>query len=71
MSVAQGAILRNSLLEAGVAEHVQLLLVFSARAFSLQGCAVETKVSRYSLRFRVFRNLLENSCSIPSRKELR
>jgi hypothetical protein len=42
MSVAQGAILRNSLLEAGVAEHVQLLLVFSAHAFSLPGCAVET-----------------------------
>jgi hypothetical protein len=36
-------ILRNSLLGADVAEHVQLLLVFSAHAFFLSGCVVETR----------------------------
>jgi hypothetical protein len=41
---AQGVILRNSLLGADVAEHVQLLLVFSAHAFFLSGRAAETTV---------------------------
>jgi hypothetical protein len=39
-------IVRNSLLGADVAEHVQLLLVFSAHAFFLSGCAVETREFR-------------------------
>jgi hypothetical protein len=43
---AQGVIVRNSLLGADVPEHVQLLLVFSAHAFFLSGCAVETRVFR-------------------------
>jgi hypothetical protein len=37
---------RNSLLGADVTEHVQLLLVFSAHAFFLSGCAVETREFR-------------------------
>jgi hypothetical protein len=36
-------ILRNSLLGADVAEHVQLLLVFSAHALFLSGWVVETR----------------------------
>jgi len=40
---AQGVILRNSLLGANVAEHIQLLLVVSAHAFFLSAYAVETR----------------------------
>ena len=36
-------VLGNSLLRAYVAEHIQLLLVFSTHAFFLSGCAVETR----------------------------
>ena len=39
-------IVRISLLWADVAEHVQLLLVFSAHAFFLSSCAVETREFR-------------------------
>src|SRR5438552_5580971 len=39
----QWVVLRNSLLRADVAEHVQLLLVFSAHASFLSGCVVETR----------------------------
>jgi hypothetical protein len=39
-------ILRYSLLRAYVAEHIQLLLVFSAHAFFLSGRAVETREFR-------------------------
>ena len=40
---AQGVIVRNPLLGADVAEHVQLLLVFSPHAFFLSGWVVETR----------------------------
>lgn len=40
----QRMVLPNSLLGADVAEHVQLLLVFSAHAFLLSVCTVETRV---------------------------
>ena len=55
-------IVRNSLLGADVAEHVQLLLVFSAHAFFLSGCAVETREFRgtASAGIEFFRNLLES-----------
>src|SRR5436190_20152568 len=36
-------VLGNPLLRTDVTEHVQLLLVFSAHAFFLSGCAVETR----------------------------
>src|SRR5271166_2858146 len=36
-------VLRHSLLRADIAEDIQLLLVFSAHAFFLSGCAVETR----------------------------
>src|ERR1700675_2411619 len=39
-------VLGYALLGADVAEHVQLLLVFSAHAFFLSGCAVETREFR-------------------------
>ena len=39
-------VLGHSLLRADVAEHVQLLLVFSTHAFFLSGCAVETREFR-------------------------
>ena len=39
-------ILRYSLLRTYVAEHIQLLLVFSAHAFFLSGRAVETREFR-------------------------
>jgi hypothetical protein len=35
-------VLRNSLLGADIAKHIQLLIVFSAHAFFLSGCVVET-----------------------------
>ncbi len=40
----QRMVLWNSLLGADIAEHVQLLLVFSAHAFFLSGCVVETRI---------------------------
>src|ERR1700733_1193395 len=36
-------VLWNSLLRVDIAEHVQLLIVFSAHAFFLSGCVVETR----------------------------
>src|SRR5437667_9940239 len=39
-------VLGNPLLRTDVTEHVQLLLVFSAHAFFLSGCAVETREFR-------------------------
>ena len=36
-------VLGYSLLRAYVAEHIQLLLVFSTHTFFLSGCAVETR----------------------------
>ncbi len=43
---AQGVVVGYSLLWAYVAEHIQLLLVFSTHAFFLSGCAVETREFR-------------------------
>ena len=38
-------VLRNSLFETDVAEHIQLLLIFSAHTFFLSGRVVETRES--------------------------
>jgi len=50
----------DSLLGADVAEHIQLLLVFSAHAFFLSGCVVETRefCGTSTLRIEFFRSLL-------------
>src|ERR1035441_4948880 len=39
---------RHSLFRTYIAKHIQLLLVFSAHAFFLSGCAVETRAFRGS-----------------------
>ncbi|MGO9826805.1 MAG: hypothetical protein ACLPMG_16210, partial [Terriglobales bacterium] len=64
----QGVIVRNSLLGADVAEHVQLLLVFSAHAFFLSGCAVETREFRgtASASNRVFPQPVRGRVAQPS-----
>src|ERR1039457_4615100 len=66
-------VLGYSLLWAYVAEHIQLLLVFSTHAFFLSGCAVETREFRGtpSPSKRVFPHPAKDALQLGSRQTWR